>query len=135
MFGMSIGEVIAVASLIINLGIVATTATWGLAWAIGKIQISVADAIAEHRQHFAEKLDVVERRMGETVAAVRHKIHEVESTIHKTEIWNRDHFEIKGESERAMSRYERIVGDKFNDITRRLERMETKIDRVAVPHD
>lgn len=70
-----------------------------------------------------ERSDVIVREFGETVAAVRQKIHDVET-------WNRDTFVRKDSFEMVVGRLEKSIeklGDKIEDKLERLfERAQPK---------
>lgn len=121
---MTIGEIIAVASLLLNAGIALVGSTWGISWAMGKIRSTVADEISRHRTDIDIKFDQVERNVGENIAALR-------TALHQTQLWTRDNLEPKGEAERTLARYERMLAGALTDITRRLDRMEGKIDKQS----
>lgn len=110
-------EYIAICSLLLNLGVAVVGATWGIA----KIKDTVRDAMDDHRKEFDGQLDTLGRSFGETVLALRQKIHEIET-------WARDEFVRKGSFEQAVNRMEHTVGDQFSKLEKRLERMELKID-------
>lgn len=104
-------------SLALNLGIAIVGATWGIA----KIKDTVRDAMDFHKKEFDNEIDAIGRSFGETVSAMRQKIHEIET-------WARDEFVRKGSFEAAINRMESTVSDQFKKLESRLERMETKID-------
>lgn len=114
---MTLTEWIAVGSLCLNMGIAVVGATWG----IGKIRDAVRDAIEKHREKYDADLDAMGRSVGEGIAAIRQKVHEVET-------WARDAFVRKDSFESAMGRLEDTVTNQFDKIEARLERMEGKID-------
>src|SRR5689334_15871740 len=108
---------LAIGSLALNIGIAVVGATMGIA----KIKDAVRDAMDEHRDEFDAKIEQLGRNFGETAAAIREKVHQVE-------VWARDEFVRKQSFEGAVSRMEKAVDDKFNGIIDRLDRMENKID-------
>lgn len=114
---MTLAEMGVLASLALNVAIAIVGATWGIA----RIKDAVRDAIDAHKEKYDQELDSLGRSFGETAAALRQKVHEVET-------WARDEFVRKGSFEGAVNRLERTVGDQFTKLEARLERMESKID-------
>jgi uncharacterized coiled-coil DUF342 family protein len=114
---MTITELGVIASLALNIGIALVGATWG----ISKIETAVRKAIDEHREKYDQDLNELGRNFGETSAALRQKVHEVET-------WARDTF-VRRDSFLAMVTEVRSSVDALGArIEKRLERMETKID-------
>lgn len=80
------------------------------------------DIVKFHRAGM-EKADVIVREVGETVSAIRQKVHDVET-------WNRDTFVRKDSFEMVVGRLEKSIeklGDKIEDkIERLFERSHPK---------
>lgn len=108
---------VAIGSLCLNIGIAIVGATWG----ITKIKDAVRDAIDKHRQKYDDDLDSLGRSFGEGLAALRQKVHELET-------WARDEFVRKGSFESSTNRMERTIAAEFDKLEKRLDRMEAKID-------
>ena len=104
---------VSVASLLLNIGIAAIAATWG----ISKIRITVSQEIAKQRTDFDARLLQHAREFGETASAIRAKVHEVE-------LWARDTF-VRRES------FLRVVDEVrtgFSDLGARLEKRMGQIE-------
>jgi len=63
----------------------------------------------------------MEREIGESILAMRTKVHEVET-------WARDTFVRKDSFEGGFTRLEKVISDRFSSVDARMERMEGKID-------
>ena len=114
---MTLVELVAIGSLCLNVGIAIVGATWG----ITKIKDAVRDAIDKHREKYDDDLDALGRSFGEGMAALRQKVHELET-------WIRDEFVRKASFEWSANRLERTVSEQFDKLEKRLDRMEAKID-------
>lgn len=93
----------------------------GITWRLSQVRAELKDAITHARDEIEERQDRLMRDTGESIAAIRQKVHEVET-------WARDEFVRKGSFEHVLSRSERNLNDQFAKIDARLERMEAKID-------
>jgi hypothetical protein len=93
----------------------------GLTWRLSQVKGELKDAITDARDEIEERQDRHLRDVGESMAAIRQKVHEVET-------WARDEFVRKGSFEHILTRTERTMSDQFDKIDKRLERMEAKID-------
>lgn len=89
--------------------------------AITQSKDEVEEQIARSRADIEAKQERMSREFGETVKALKEKVHEIET-------WARDEFVRKGSFEHSIGRFERTVSDQFTKIDQRLERMEAKID-------
>jgi signal transduction protein with GAF and PtsI domain len=88
---------------------------------LSQTEISLREAINASRDDIEDKQDRMTREFGETVTAIRQKVHEIET-------WARDEFVRKGSFDIAMGRVEKMLGDQFDRIEIRMDRMEKKID-------
>lgn len=98
-------------------GVILVTVTWRLSIVVTELK----DAIAKSRDEIEERQDRISRDFGETAAAIRQKVHEIET-------WARDEFVRKDSFESILTRSERTISEQFREIKDRLERMEGKID-------
>ena len=114
---MTLVEIVAIGSLCLNVGIAVVGATWG----ISKIKDAVRDAIEKHREKYDNDLDHLGRSFGEGLAAIRQKVHDLET-------WIRDEFVRKASFDNSATRMERAISDQFDKLEKRLDRMEAKID-------
>lgn len=76
------------------------------------------------RQDSVEARDRLRRDFGETVSAMQHKIHELET-------WSRDEFVRKKSFEDVIGRIEKGMEQRDERLDKRLERMESKLDDAA----
>lgn len=109
--------IVTIGSFILTAGGMLVTVTWRLA----QIEKALREAINESRDEIEDKQDRMTREFGETVQAIRNKVHEVET-------WARDEFVRKGSFDNGMGRVEKMLGDQFDRIEARIDRMEKKID-------
>ncbi len=124
--------IIAGLALAVNIGVHVFGGGWNLSTKIATMQIELRKAINDSKDEIERKQDAIAkdfidrearltREFGETVSALRQKVHEIET-------WARDEFVRKGSFENSLDRLDRTVGDQFANIDKRLERMEAKID-------
>lgn len=109
--------IVTIASFILTAGGMLVAVTWRLS----QTEIALRDAINTSRGDIEDKQDRMAREFGETVTAIRQKAHEIET-------WARDEFVRKGSFDNAMGRVEKMLGDQFDRIEIRMDRMEKKID-------
>lgn len=114
---MTLVEMVAIGSLCLNVGIAVVGATWG----ISKIKDAVRDAIEKHREKYDNDLDNIGRSFDEGLAAIRQKMHDLET-------WIRDEFVRKQSFDNSATRMERTIAAEFDKLEKRLDRMEAKID-------
>lgn len=86
---------------------------------------AIAEKIIELRQDSAEARDRLRREFGETVSAMQHKIHDLET-------WSRDEFVRKKSFEEFLTRMEKAQEQRDERLDKRLERMENKLDEAAI---
>lgn len=122
---MTTADILAAASLGLNLLI----AIVGLTWGIGKIKDAVRDEIEEHKlrmdakfEDTDRKIDAANLRAGEIGAAIRNKVSEVELHL-------RDHYVRRDSFDRVIGMIIESIKALGDKIEHRLERMETKIDQ------
>lgn len=70
-----------------------------------------------------EKINTATQRFGETVAAIRQKIHEVE-------MWGRDHFAQKGDIEKDLDRIHALIENVGRNMQDSFNKLEKRIDRT-----
>jgi hypothetical protein len=112
--------ILAALGFAINLLVLAIGGTWKLS----RVEASINKTISEHKLEIEQSIITSERRMGETIAAIRTKIHEVET-------WARDEFVRKGSFGLVATEIKASVTDLGKEIKTRLERMEGKIDDAS----
>lgn len=108
---------VVVAAFIVNLIVCTVHATWALA----RIESALRKDIQTSRDETDGRIDRQSREFGETAAAIRQKVTEVELYI-------RDNFVRKPSFEAVMGRIEADLKELGKDFVARLDRMEEKID-------
>jgi hypothetical protein len=98
--------IVTIASFILTAGGMLVAVTWRLS----QTEIALREAINTSRGDIEDKQDRMAREFGET------------------ETWARDEFVRKGSFDNAMGRVEKMLGDQFDRIEIRMDRMEKKID-------
>lgn len=90
-------------------------------WKLSRVEIALHDAIAEGRKETDDRIDRQGRDVGETIAAIREKVREVELFIRDTYMRRDSFYQVQTSMEASM----KALGEQ---IDKRLERMEAKID-------
>jgi hypothetical protein len=111
----------------------------GVVWRLTRVEINIRASITAETKALEDKigvlaeklataekqtvidLDVARRDFGETVSAIRSKVHEVET-------WARDEFVRKNSFENVIGRMEKSIESMSDKIDKRLERLTEKID-------
>lgn len=93
---------VAVATLLLNVVIAVKGGAWGLSDRLAAMESRLANTMAAHRTEIDSAFETMRRETGETAAALRTKIHEIET-------WARDEFVRKNSFENALSRIEKSV--------------------------
>lgn len=109
--------IVTIASFILTAGGMLVAVTWRLS----QTEIALREAISTSQKDVEDRQDRMAREFGETVTAIRQKVHEVET-------WARDEFVRKSSFDSAMARVEKMLSDQFDRIEARIDRMEKKID-------
>lgn len=109
--------IVTISSFVFTAVVMLVTVTWRVSQAVADLR----KAIIQSRDEIEAKMDAQQREFGETAAALRTKIHEVE-------MWSRDTFVRKDSFEGGLSRIEKVISDRFGGVEARMERMEGKID-------
>lgn len=107
---------VAVLSLLLNVGIAIVGATWGIA----RLKAAVGEEIAKHRADFDGKLEGVERNAGETAAALRNKVHELE-------LWVRDTFVRRDSFLTVIQEVKGGIAELGKQLDKRLDRIESRL--------
>jgi hypothetical protein len=134
MDGSTIAAIVASAALVLNIILSVRGGAWGLSdrlssmeqrimGAVVKHKTSLDDTVDQMRQECDEKVELAERRFGETVTAMQNKIHEFET-------WTRDTFVRRGSLGEAVTRLEQSVADRDIRLEKRFDRLEAKFDAI-----
>lgn len=94
-----------------------------LAKEIDHLREHAGDALDQARRSFVETVDHVRREFGQTVEAIRSKVHGFET-------WSRDEFMRKQSFNDAVSRIETGQAKRDEQLEKRLDRLEGKLDRA-----
>lgn len=116
----------------------------GVVWKLTRVEGGIRDKIAAETESLNEKLGKVHERLagverqqleelavlrreaGESIAAIRTKVHEIET-------WARDEFVRKGSFETVVARMEKGIENLGEKIERRLDKMAERIEKIT--HD
>ena len=114
---MTFTESIALSSLCFNVVAAVIALTWGLS----RVRDAVREEIDSNRDRLEADIDNLGRSFGETVAAVREKVREVE-------LFTRDTFIRRDSFYKSWELLSADIKAQFSRLDSRLERMETKLD-------
>ena len=95
--------------------------SWKLSGKLSDMEKGLAKAINEARDEVEEKQDRHVHDFGETIAALKEHVREVEMFV-------RDKYIEKNDFIIQMQRHNEMLTMNFNSITARLDRMEKKLD-------
>lgn len=113
--------VIALVTLVAGLLGLIIRGVWNLSRKLGNVEKCLRDDINKSRDEIEQQQDRHSREFGETVAAMREKIREVELFCRDTFVRRDSFYMVRDDLVTSMN----SLGDK---IEARLERMEKKID-------
>ncbi|MGE3150338.1 MAG: hypothetical protein AB7K04_14870 [Pseudorhodoplanes sp.] len=94
----------------------------GGVWKLSRVEAALRADINQSRDEIERKQERATREFGESAAAIRQKVHEVELWAANTFV-RRDSFD---KAQEDLKKEMKTIGDK---LEARLERMEEKIDR------
>jgi hypothetical protein len=100
--------------------------TVGGIMALSRAEASIRETINDHRAEIEDEFVRVRKEVGETTAAIRQKVTEVE-------LWGRDNFVKKETFTQVTERFEKSIQNMGDRLETRLLRMESKIDKQS--HD
>lgn len=93
----------------------------GVTWKLSRVEISLRDAITHERKDIDEDMARQSREFGETVAALRVKVHEVE-------VWARDAFVRRDDFYKIKDELSDQMKGMAAQINSRLDKLEAKIE-------
>jgi hypothetical protein len=109
-----------------GLAVIILDRVWGGSWKLsGKLasmETGLRQAINDSREEVEERQDNATHDIGETIAAIREKVREVE-------LYVRDKYIEKNDFIIQMQRSNELIQMNFANITARLDRMEKKLDQ------
>ncbi len=117
----TVAAVVAMIALVLNLLVQVTGGGWKLGQRLADLEANLRKALMEATQEIEVRQDTMLRQMGETVAAVRQKIHDVELDAAKHYIRRDSFFAVKAE----LSGEIKVMSDR---LEARMERLEEKFD-------
>jgi Sec-independent protein translocase protein TatA len=106
-----------VAGFLLTAIVTIVTGTWRLSAAVLDLKIAIEKA----KDEIEQRQDRQMREVGETVSAIRQKIHDVET-------WSRDTFVRRDSFQSMISEVRAALVELGIRLEKRLERMEEKID-------
>jgi Sec-independent protein translocase protein TatA len=112
-----IGTILTIAGFILNLIVIVVGGTWKLS----QVEGSLRKAIEESRKEIDDRIDLQSREFGETVAALRQKMHEVE-------LWARDTFMRRDGFYKIKDEVTGALKEVRDELKTDLRRLEEKID-------
>lgn len=135
----TVAAIVAVAALLINVGLSVKGGAWRLADRLSSMEQRIMGAVSEHknslddtvdqmRQECDEKVNKSEQRFGETVRAMQTKIHEFET-------WTRDTFVRRDSFGEALHRFEAGIAERDQRFDKRFDRLEAKLDEMTARKD
>jgi hypothetical protein len=117
-----IALIIAGSSLLLTLLLQVWGGSWKLSGKLSDMEQGLRNAINAAKQDIEERQDRHVHDFGETIAAIREKVREVELFVRDTYI-EKDDFIVQ------MKHHNDMLTMNFTNITARLDRMEKKIDQ------
>lgn len=132
--GLDLNTIASIASFILAAAAGIITVTWQ----ISRIQISLKDELAQQskervaminslRDELEQRQDSLMRDIGETIAALRQK-------LHQTEIWSRDTFVRRETFISVLGENKTSLVELGERLEKRLDRLEEKLDEVTNRH-
>ncbi len=100
----------------------------GGVWKLSRVETAIREDISKQQQYTDAEFGKVRREFGETVAAIRQKLHEIE-------LWSRDHFVLRPAFDAALGQVASAIHTMDEKIEARLMRMESKIERTVQRED
>lgn len=113
-----VGPALTIAGFVLNLIVIAVGGTWKLS----QLEVSLRASIEKSRKEIDDRLDAQSREFGETVSALRQKIHEVE-------MWSRDTFMRRDGFYKVKEDLTTEIKGIRDELKSDLRRMEDKLDQ------
>lgn len=114
---------LAVAGFFVHIGVLIATVSYKLA----KAETAILEQLKAERKEIDENRERDGRIIGEALAALRTKVHEIET-------WARDTFVRKDSLDKTMERMEKIMGDMKADLSHQIGRLSDRLDSRAEQH-
>lgn len=112
---------ISAVGLAITVGLKVFDGGWGLSSKLSAMELKLSRAIAEVKEDIDSRSNQATHNTGETIAALRQKIHDVELYASNNFMRRESFYEVNRENTQNLK-------SAFDKIDARLERMEAKID-------
>ena len=116
-----IALIIAGSSLVLTVLAQVWGGSWKLSGKLSEMERGLTHAINESKEEVEEKQDRAVRDFGETIAALKEHVREVEMYV-------RDKYIEKNDFMVQMQRHNEMLTMNFTNLTARLDRMERKLD-------
>jgi hypothetical protein len=98
----------------------------GGTWKLSQMEARITASITRHRKEIDDAhtatVDALRREIGETVSALKAKVHEIET-------WARDHFVRRDSFEGVVRELKEAIAAQGDKIDKRLDRIDEKLDR------
>ena len=120
----TIALIIAGSTLLLTVVLQVWGGSWKLAGKLSDMEKGLRQAITDSEQEVETKQDKATHDFGETIAAIREKIREVELFV-------RDKYIEKSDFIIQMQHHNEMIQMNFTNITARLDRMEKKLDQQS----
>lgn len=111
--------IIAAVTLVMNALVIAVGGTW----ALSRMELRLGEKIEKHRDEVDENAAKATHDFGETIAALKEKIVQVE-------LWTRDHLVRRDSFTTVIDSLGKQIESLTHRLEQRLSRMEDKIDRA-----
>lgn len=99
----------------------------GGVWKFTQMEQRITGTISQHRKEIDEEhtsaIEALRRECGESVAAIRQKVHEIET-------WSRDHFVRRDSFEVVVREIRDAISAQGANLDKRLDRIDAKLDRT-----
>lgn len=119
-----ISLLIAGGSLVLTVILQVLGGSWKLSGKLADMEISLRKVIIDNRNEVEFRQDRHTHDVGETIAAIREKVREVELFV-------RDKYIEKDDFLLQMQHHNDMITMNFTNITARLDRMEKKLDQKS----
>lgn len=99
---------------------------------VAKSVTRLTEQLSEMMREFAKSEGELEKKMGDVADAVRRDfgqtVEAIRTKVHEFETWSRDEFVRKKSFEEILARHERLLEQRDDRLDKRLERIERMLD-------
>lgn len=104
-------------------------------WRLTRVETSIREKISSETESLNARLSAIERDQLEEIGVVRHETGEglaaVRTKIHEIETWSRDQFVRKDSFELVVGRLEKGIDALGDKIERHLDKMTERIEKLS----